>query len=123
MKYAILEIGGKQYVAREGQSIEVDRLPLKAGDKVEWEQVFLLANDGDVQVGAPTVASALVKGTVLEQIKARKVIVFKYKPKVRYRRKQGHRQQYTRVLIDSIGVAGKAKKRAKAESSEDEGQA
>ncbi len=102
MKYAIIESGGKQYRAVEGEKIDVDRLPLDTGETVELDQVLLLANEGDIKVGAPIVEGAKVKATVVEQVKGRKIIVFKYKSGVNYRRKQGHRQQYTRLHIDEI---------------------
>jgi large subunit ribosomal protein L21 len=109
MTYAVVEAGGKQYIARVGETLEVDRLPLKAGDPVEWSEVLLLVNEGKVQVGRPTVPGARVKGKVLEQIKGRKILVFKYIPKERYRRRRGHRQLYTRVLIEAIESGAKPK--------------
>lgn len=103
MSYAIIENGGKQYKAVPGATIDIDRLPVEEGASIEFDQVLLFSHDGDVQVGAPTVAGVKVKGTVEEHFKAKKVIVFKYIPSKRYRRTQGHRQQYTRVRIDEIG--------------------
>ena len=111
MKYAVLETGGKQYIAREGEMIEIDRLPLEIGKPVEFNEVLLIVDGNSIQVGDPLVKGATVKGEVLDQIKAKKVIVFKYIPKERYRRKQGHRQRYTQVRIDEI-VAGGPKKAA-----------
>lgn len=119
MRYAILESGGKQYVAREGETIEVDRLPLEIGKPVEFDQVLLAVNDGEVLVGDPLVKGAAVKAQVIDQIKAKKIIVFKYVPKQRYRRKAGHRQKYTRVLVDEISLPG-AKKAAETKSTEDQ---
>lgn len=116
MKYAVVESGGKQYIAREGERIDVDRLSVQVGETVELDQVLLGANNGEVSVGAPTISGALVKARVIAQVRGPKVVVFKYKPKIRYRRKQGHRQQYTRLEIDSIDLpAGKAT-RSKAEA-------
>jgi large subunit ribosomal protein L21 len=109
MKYAILESGGKQYVAREGETIEVDRLPLEIGKPVEFDQVLLAVDDGKVLVGDPLVKGASVKAKVLDQIKAKKIIVFKYVPKQRYRRKAGHRQKYTRVVVDEISLPSRKK--------------
>jgi large subunit ribosomal protein L21 len=106
MKYAILESGGKQYIAREGETIEVDRLPLEIGKPVKFEEVLLAVDDGNVLVGDPLVKGAAVKAKVVDQIKAKKIIVFKYVPKQRYRRKAGHRQKYTRVLVDEISLPG-----------------
>lgn len=105
MKYAIIEAGGKQYVARERETVEVDRLPLGIGDKVTWKEVLLLVDNSQTIVGHPYILGASVEGRVVAQIKAKKILVFKYIPKERYRRRKGHRQQYTRVLIDRIGGA------------------
>jgi large subunit ribosomal protein L21 len=102
MKYAIINTGGKQYVAREGETIEVDRLPLQVGEEVQWKEVLLLVDNGDITVGDPFVTGANVKGQVVDQIKGRKILVFKYIPKERYRRRRGHRQRYTRVEINKI---------------------
>jgi large subunit ribosomal protein L21 len=102
MKYAIIESGGKQYRAVEGEQIDVDRLPVEAGDTLELDQVFLVSDEGSVSVGTPTVDGVSVKATVVEQFKGKKIIVFKYKSGVNYRRKQGHRQQYTRLQIEEI---------------------
>jgi large subunit ribosomal protein L21 len=112
MKYAILDSGGKQYIAREGETIEVDRLPLEIGKPVEFKDILLIADNGEVAVGTPTVKGASVKGRVLDHIKAAKIIVFKYIPKERYRRKQGHRQRYTRVSIEKITLKAAASKKA-----------
>ena len=102
MKYAIVQSGGKQYRCEEGGAIEVDRLPVEAGATHEFTEVLLVANNGNVQVGAPTVTGASVTATVLEQIKGPKLTVFHYKAKERQRRKTGHRQQYTRLKIEKI---------------------
>jgi large subunit ribosomal protein L21 len=112
MKYAVVESGGKQYIAREGETIEVDRLPLDIGKSITFDKVLLVVDGKDVTVGAPSVQGAKVKGTIIDQIKAKKVIVFKYIPRERYRRKQGHRQRYTQVAIDNIAVATARKKAA-----------
>jgi len=104
MKYAIVEDGGKQYKAVEGGLIDVDRFPAQAGEQIDLERVLLIANDGDINVGTPLIAGAKVQATVVSQVKGPKLIVFKYKPKKRYRVKTGHRQQYTRLKIDSISV-------------------
>lgn len=117
MKYAVVGSGGKQYVAREGETIQVDRLPQDVGKNIEFKDVFLIVDGTKVDVGKPTVKGAVVKGKVVEQVKARKVLVFKYIPKERYRRRKGHRQRYTRVEIKSIAKAApKAKQSAKAEA-------
>jgi len=102
MKYAIIEDGGKQYKAVEGATIEVDRFPAEVGEQVDLERVLLVADGDQVRVGTPFVAGAKVQATVVSQFKGPKIIVFKYKPKERYRVKKGHRQLYTRLKIDSI---------------------
>jgi len=104
MKYAIVENGGKQYRAVEGSTIEVDRMTLEPGEAVKLDSVLLLVDGDEVSVGAPVVKGAQVKATVLEHIKGHKIVVFKYRPKKRYRVKSGHRQQYTRLQINSIEV-------------------
>ncbi len=100
--YAIVESGGKQYKAVPGGTIEIDRLHFDEGTTIDLDQVLLITDGEDVQVGTPTVKNAKVKATVLEHFKGRKIIVFKYKPRVRYRRKRGHRQQYTRLFVEDI---------------------
>ncbi len=102
MNYAIVDKGGKQYKAVPGATIDVDRMSLEEGAQFEFDQVLLISNDGQVDVGAPTVAGAKVKATVEEHFKDKKIIVYKYIPRKRYRRTRGHRQQYTRVYIDEI---------------------
>lgn len=102
--YAIIKTGGKQYKVSEGDLVRVEKLPYEVGETVEFDEVLLVANDSDVKVGAPTVANAKVSATVEDQNKAKKIIVYKYKPKKMYRKKQGHRQPYTLVKIDSISA-------------------
>lgn len=102
MKYAIVESGGKQYKAVEGQSIVVDRLDAEVGGNIVLNDVMLLVNDGAVKIGAPLVKGAKVTGKVVGDEKGPKIIVFKYRPKKHYRVKTGHRQVYTRIQIESI---------------------
>ena len=102
MKYAIVESGGKQYRAVEGEQFDVDRLQMEVGDSLELDQVLLISDEGNVNVGTPTVDGASVKATIVDQFKGKKIVVFKYKSGVNYRRKQGHRQQYTRLQIEEI---------------------
>jgi large subunit ribosomal protein L21 len=103
MKYAIVESGGKQYKAVEGGTLEVDRLPVEAGARVILEQVLLLAEEGNITVGVPVVKDSPVWTTVLEHFKGKKVTIFNYSPKKRIRVKTGHRQNYTRLLVEQIG--------------------
>ena len=102
MKFVIVEQGGKQYRAAEGKTIEVDRLPNEVGETVTLEGVLLSVNDDDVKIGTPLIEGAKVQAKVLNHFKGRKILVFKYRPKQRYRVKTGHRQQYTRLLVESI---------------------
>jgi large subunit ribosomal protein L21 len=104
MKYAIVEDGGKQYKAVEGGTIEVDYFPSEIGEEVDLERVLLIADGDTFNVGMPLVGGAKIAARVVGQVKGPKVIVFKYKPKKRYRVKTGHRQKYTRLQIDSISV-------------------
>jgi len=109
MKYAIVESGGKQYKAVEGETIEVDRLPVDAGDKFDLERVLMVVDDDDIAVGTPTLGGVQVKTTVVDHFKGPKIIVFKYSPRKRIRVKSGHRQQYTRLMVDAIGESKTAK--------------
>lgn len=100
--YAIIKTGGKQYRVEEGQIIKVEKLDAEAGSNVEFSEVLMVSSDNDMKVGSPLVDGAKVTGKVLEQGKDKKVLVFKYKPKKRYRVKTGHRQPYTKVLVEKI---------------------
>jgi large subunit ribosomal protein L21 len=100
--YAIIETGGKQYRVSPGQSIEVDGLAETIGETVEIGDVLLLADDGEVVVGTPTVPGATVRATVTGQGRGPKLVVFKYRSGNRYRRKGGHRQGYTTLKIEDI---------------------
>ena len=103
--YAIVRTGGRQYRAEVGETIDVEKLPFNEGDPVELEEVLLVASDnGDPMIGQPLVEGARVKATVVKQFRGPKIIIWKYKPKKRYRRRKGHRQYYTRLKIESIDV-------------------
>lgn len=102
--YAIIESGGRQYRAEEGHSFSVEKLPYEVGQQIELDKVLLLANDDEVKIGQPVVDGVTIKATVVEQYRGKKILVWKYKPKKRYRRRQGHRQYYTRLRIDEIVV-------------------
>ena len=115
MRFAIVESGGKQYRAIEGRTIEVDRLPVEAGNKFDIDRILLMADGDDVLVGTPTVSDILVKVTVVDHIKGPKVDRFKYRPKKRIRVRGGHRQQYTRLMVDFIGRPDEERKQEKAE--------
>jgi len=100
--YAIIETGGKQYKAIPGQTIDVERLNVASGSAIELDRVLLIADDDKVTVGSPTIDGAKVVANSGGEAKGQKVIVFKYKPKKRYRKKTGHRQTYTRLTIERI---------------------
>ncbi len=102
--YAVVEIAGKQYKAEDNKFIYVDKLAGQEGDKVEFDKVLLVDLDGKVSIGAPTVKGAKINGTILSQDQADKVIIFKKKRRKGYVRKNGHRQQYTKVLIEKISA-------------------
>ncbi|NLN69232.1 MAG: 50S ribosomal protein L21 [Chloroflexi bacterium] len=102
MKFVIVEQGGKQFRAVEGKTIEVDRLPSEVGETVVLDEVLLSVNDDKVTIGTPLIKGAKVKTKVLDHFKGRKILVFKYRPSQRYRVRSGHRQQYTRLLVESI---------------------
>jgi large subunit ribosomal protein L21 len=102
MQQAVIETGGKQYLVSPNDKVEIEKLKAEAGDSVTFDKVLLSANGESVNVGKPYISGAKVTGRVLEQKKADKIVVFKYRNKSRYRRKQGHRQQQTVVQIESI---------------------
>ena len=100
--YAIIETGGKQYKVEEGMTLDVELLHAEAGETVEIDSVLLLNKDGKITTGKPFVEGAKVNLKVVENGRAPKIVVFKYKPKKNYRRKKGHRQPYTRVSVEKI---------------------
>jgi len=100
--YAVIETGGKQYRVSEGDTIRVEKLPYEVGDKVELERVLLVSDKKGVTVGQPIVTGAKVVARVESEGRGRKILVWKYRPKQRYRRRQGHRQSYTRLRIEKI---------------------
>lgn len=100
--YAIIKTGGKQYKVAEGDSVFVEKLDAEEGSEVTFDEVILVANGDDVKVGTPLVDGAKVTAKVEKQGKEKKVVTYKYKPKKHSHTKTGHRQPYTKVLIDSI---------------------
>lgn len=100
--YAIIETGGKQYKVREGDVIRIEKLNANDGDKVYFDKVLAIVNGDDTKFGTPSIEGAKVEATVQKQGKGKKIIIFKYKPKKNYRRKQGHRQPFTEVKIEKI---------------------
>jgi large subunit ribosomal protein L21 len=100
--YAIIETGGKQYKVAEGDVLFIEKLEAGEGEAVSFTQVLAVSKGDQLVVGAPLVAGAKVTGKVEKHGKDRKIIVYKYKAKKNYRRKQGHRQPYTKVIIEKI---------------------
>lgn len=100
--YAVVETGGKQYRVSVGDTVDVEKLDCNAGDTVQLQRVLMVSDGEHIRVGQPLVENAAVAATVLRHGQARKVLVFKYRAKERYRRKVGHRQQYTRLRITDI---------------------
>jgi len=100
--YAIIEIGGKQYKVAPKQTIDVERLDVPEGGKIELDKVLFIGEDKNTLIGSPVIKGAKVVATSLGETKGEKVIVFRYKSKVRYRSKRGHRQTYTKMLVNEI---------------------
>ena len=101
--YAVIETGGKQYKVQLGDVINIEKLAVEAGDKVAFDKVLVLSTEDGMKIGAPYVEGETVDAEVVENGKAKKVIIFKYKAKKDYRKKQGHRQPYTQVRITGMG--------------------
>ena len=102
MAFAVVQTGGKQYRVEPGQSILVEKLAVGEGESIELTDVLLVSDENGMRHGTPTVPGAKVVGRVVTQLRRPKIIVFKYKAKVRYRKKTGHRQSMTRIAIDTI---------------------
>jgi large subunit ribosomal protein L21 len=100
--YAVVATGGKQYKVQEGEILRVEKLTGEIGAPVAFDQVLMLSDGESVQLGRPVLEGVQVKGHIVEQGKSKKILVFKYKRRKRYRRKQGHRQLFTAVKIDAI---------------------
>ncbi len=100
--YAVISSGGKQYKVQEGEILRVEKLSGDVGAPVSFDNVLMFSDGENVNVGTPVLSDVSVQGHIVEQGKAKKILVFKYKRRKRYRRKQGHRQQFTAIKIDSI---------------------
>ena len=117
--YAVVETGGKQYRVQEGDVIAVEKLDVAVGEKITFDKVLLISDGEKVKVGAPYVESCNVAGTVVEHGKGKKVIIFKYKAKKDYRKKQGHRQPYTMIKIEKVSARKARTTKAAAEATEE----
>ena len=102
--YAIIKTGGKQYKVAEGDTLKVEKLGVEAGETVTFDEVLMVSKDGSITVGTPTVENATVTASVVEEGKNKKIIVYKYKPKKGYQKKQGHRQPFTKIKIEKINA-------------------
>jgi large subunit ribosomal protein L21 len=100
--YAIIQTGGKQYRVSEGDVLSIEKLTAAEGEEVVFDQVLTVVSDGDIKIGKPVVEGAKVTAKVVEHGKGEKILVFKYKAKSNYRKRQGHRQPYTKVEISKI---------------------
>lgn len=100
--YAVIATGGKQYKVRQGDILRVEKIPGEVGSPVSFDKVLMVSDGETVDIGQPVLDNVAVKGSIVDQGKNKKIIVFKYKRRKRYRRKKGHRQQYTAIKIDSI---------------------
>ena len=131
MEYAVFKTGGKQYRVKPGDSLDVEKLSLAVDSVAEFGEVLAVSDGGEITFGSPYVPGAKVLAQVTSHYKDKKIIVFKYKPKTRYRRKKSHRQTYTRLLIQDIQIeqaaAPRARRRSRARaaqpSNEEEGSA
>jgi len=106
--YAVVNSGGKQYKVQQGQVLRIEKIPGDVGNPVTFDRVLMFSDGENVSIGQPELEDVAVEGHIVEQGKAKKIIVFKYKKRKRYRRKKGHRQEFTAVLID--GIKSKAQK-------------
>ena len=102
--YAVIKTGGKQYRVQQGDVIFIEKIDSQADEAVTFDEVLLVGDGDQTRIGAPTVAGAKVEGKVLSQVKAKKIVVYKYKAKKNERKKQGHRQPYTKVEITAINA-------------------
>jgi large subunit ribosomal protein L21 len=112
MKYAIVEISGRQFWIETGKYYDFNRIPTELGKQITLNRVLLLNNEGNVLIGKPYLDSVTIKGKILEHLRGKKTIVYKMRPKKKTRKKQGHRQELTRVLIEDISIINLKKKRS-----------
>ena len=100
--YAVVNTGGKLYKVQKGETLRIEKIPGEVGAQVTFDKVLMVADGENVRVGQPLLEKAAVQASIVEQDRAKKIIIFKYKRRKRYRRKQGHRQPYTAIRIDGI---------------------
>ena len=103
--YAVIATGGKQYRVEKDEVLRIEKIPGNVGDAVSFDQVLLFSDEENVNIGRPLLENVTVKGHIVEQDRAKKIIVFKFKRRKRYRRKQGHRQSFTAIKVDAIEAA------------------
>lgn len=103
--YAVISTGGKQYKVSQGETIRVEKIPGEIGAPISFDRVLMLSDGETVKIGQPTLPGTAVVGHIVEQGKAKKIIVFKYKRRKRYHRKKGHRQHFTALRIDAVNVS------------------
>jgi large subunit ribosomal protein L21 len=113
--YAVVNSGGKQYKVKQGQVLRIEKIPGNVGNPVTFDRVLMFSDGENVSIGQPALKDIAVEGHIVEQGKAKKIIVFKYKRRKRYRRKKGHRQEFTAVRIDGIKANAQEKPETKAE--------
>ena len=104
MKYAIVEISGRQFWIETGKYYDFNRIPTELGKEITLNRVLLLNNDGNLLIGQPYLDTVIIKGKILEHLRSKKTIVYKMRPKKKTRKKQAHRQELTRVLIEDISI-------------------
>ena len=102
MQFAVIKTGGKQYLVTPGQKLKAEKLPYKEGEKLVFDDILLVADEKKVEIGTPIIQGARVEGKIVKQGRDKKIIVFKYHSKTRYRKKKGHRQHFTEVEIGKI---------------------
>ena len=116
--YAIIEAGGKQWRVEPGRFYDINRLPAEPDTQITIDKVLFVQDDGNISVGQPLVEGATVEATVMQHLRDRKIIVYKMRPKKKTRKKQGHRQELTRLMINSINLGGSAIAAGKASASQ-----
>ena len=102
--YAVVNTGGKQYKVQKGETLRIEKIPGAVGSSVTFDKVLMVADGENIRVGQPVLENVVVQAQIVEQDKAKKILIFKYKRRKRYRRKNGHRQPFTAIRIDGINA-------------------